>query len=78
MSIIVKDGTETIYQSYSCCARGLDILNGAYHILGWVAKDRDEAELPYTMTWVKHHDERGEQLKCPLGLSAVHTTVDCL
>lgn len=32
------------------------MLNGAYHILDLAPKSRDEANLPFTMSWVRHHD----------------------
>jgi predicted dithiol-disulfide oxidoreductase (DUF899 family) len=56
VSVFVKDAVGAIYHSYSCYSRGLDMLNGAYHLLDLVPKGRDEAALPYTMSWVKHHD----------------------
>ena len=45
-----------IYHTYSTYARGLDMLNGAYHLLDLTAKGRDEQELPWPMAWVKRHD----------------------
>ena len=45
-----------IYHTYSTYGRGLDVLNGAYHLLDITAKGRDEAELPWSMAWVKRHD----------------------
>jgi len=29
---------------------------GTYRLLDLVAKGRDEAGLPYTMAWLRHHD----------------------
>lgn len=55
-SVFVRDG-EDILHTYSTYTRGLDILNGTYHWLDLTPKGRDEAELPYTMAWVKRHDE---------------------
>jgi predicted dithiol-disulfide oxidoreductase (DUF899 family) len=49
-----EDGT--IYRTYSTYARGLDLLNGTYHLLDITSKGRDEAELPWPMAWVKRHD----------------------
>ena len=49
------DGGE-IYHTYSTYARGLDMLNGAYHLLDLTSKGRDEQELPWPMAWVKRHD----------------------
>jgi predicted dithiol-disulfide oxidoreductase (DUF899 family) len=45
-----------IYHTYSTYARGLDVLNGTYHLLDITSKGRDEAELPWPMAWVKRHD----------------------
>lgn len=45
-----------IYHTYSTYARGLDMLNGAYHLLDLTSKGRDEQELPWPMAWLKRHD----------------------
>lgn len=55
-SVFYKDGTGAIFHTYSSYARGLDMLVGAYNYLDLVPKGRDEAELPWTMAWVRHHD----------------------
>jgi predicted dithiol-disulfide oxidoreductase (DUF899 family) len=59
-SVFYKDGTGDIFHTYSSYARGLDILVGAYNYLDLVPKGRDEAELPWTMAWVRHHDKYGD------------------
>ena len=59
LSVFYKDRDGTIYHTYSCYARGLDALNSAYQLLDLAPKGRDEAELPYTMSWVRLHDEYG-------------------
>lgn len=46
-----------IYRTYSTYARGLDLLNGTYHLLDITSKGRDEAGLPFTMAWLKRHDK---------------------
>jgi predicted dithiol-disulfide oxidoreductase (DUF899 family) len=49
-----------IFHTYSTYARGLDMLNTAYHYLDLAPKGRDEAGLPFPMAWVKHriaHDD---------------------
>ena len=56
-SVFYKDGSGDIFHSYSSYARGLDMLVGAYNYLDLVPKGRDEAELPWTMAWVRHHDK---------------------
>ena len=50
-----EDGA--IYRTYSTYSRGLDLLNGAYHLLDITSKGRDEAELSFPMAWVKRHDK---------------------
>ena len=55
-SVFFKDDSGGIFHTYSCYARGLDMLNGAYHYLDLVPKGRDEADLPYGMAWLRRHD----------------------
>lgn len=57
ISVFYRDETGTVFHTYSCYARGLDMLNGAYHLLDLLPKGRDEADLPYPMAWVRRHDE---------------------
>jgi predicted dithiol-disulfide oxidoreductase (DUF899 family) len=56
LSVFAKEGGD-IFRTYSTYARGLDVINGAYQILDLVPKGRDEAGLPWTMAWLKRHDE---------------------
>jgi predicted dithiol-disulfide oxidoreductase (DUF899 family) len=56
ISVFSKDDAGAIHHTYSCYARGLDMLNGAYHYLDLLPKGRDEQQLPYHMDWVKLHD----------------------
>jgi predicted dithiol-disulfide oxidoreductase (DUF899 family) len=56
-SVFVRGDDGAIYRSYSCYARGLDMLNGAYHHLDLLPKGRDEQGLPYPMAWVRRHDK---------------------
>lgn len=46
-----------VFHTYSAYARGLDILVGAYNFLDLAPKGRDEDGLPWTMAWVRRHDE---------------------
>jgi len=46
-----------VYRTYSTYARGVDMLNGAYHLLDLTSKGRDEAGLPFSMGWVKRRDQ---------------------
>jgi len=57
ISIFYKDEQGNIYHTYSCYARGLDMLNCAYHYLDLLPKGRDEEGLSYGMEWVRHHDK---------------------
>ena len=56
LSVFHRDADGVVYHTYSCYARGLDMLNGAYHLLDLVPKGRDEAGQAYTMEWLRHHD----------------------
>ncbi len=55
-SVFYKDASGDIFHTYSCYARGLDLLIGAYNWLDLVPKGRDEDALSHTMSWVRHHD----------------------
>jgi predicted dithiol-disulfide oxidoreductase (DUF899 family) len=55
-SVFYRDAEGAIFHTYSTYARGLDLLIGAYNFLDLVPKGRDEAGLPHTMAWVRHHD----------------------
>jgi predicted dithiol-disulfide oxidoreductase (DUF899 family) len=56
-SVFCKAEDGVIYHTYSTYSRGLDMLNGAYHILDLVPKGRDEAALTRPMAWVRLHDQ---------------------
>ena len=53
ISAFFRDGNQ-IYHSYSTYARGLDMLNAAYHYLDITPKGRDEEGLAYPQQWVRH------------------------
>jgi predicted dithiol-disulfide oxidoreductase (DUF899 family) len=57
ISVFYKDSDESIFHTYSCYSRGLDMLNGAYHMMDLLPKGRDEAGLQFTMSWLRRHDE---------------------
>lgn len=59
LSVFVKDESGGLYHSYSTYARGLDMLNVAYHYLDIVPKGRDEASFSHAMSWVRLRDEYG-------------------
>jgi len=56
ISVFYKDDDGAIYHTYSTYARGLDMVNGAYHVLDLVPKGRDETGLSYSMEWLRRHD----------------------
>jgi predicted dithiol-disulfide oxidoreductase (DUF899 family) len=59
VSVFFKDESGSIFHTYSCYARGLDMLNTGYHYLDLVPKGLDEAGLPYTAAWMNYHDLYG-------------------
>jgi predicted dithiol-disulfide oxidoreductase (DUF899 family) len=56
-SAFVKGEDGEIYHAYSTYGRGQDIINGVYNMLDMTPKGRDEGGLPFTMHWVRYHDE---------------------
>ena len=64
-SVFYKDASGAVFHTYSAYARGLDILVGTYNWLDLTPKGRDEAELPWTMAWVRRHDEYGDDEQQP-------------
>lgn len=56
VSVFAKDDHGAVYHTYSCYARGLDALNGAYQLLDLVPNGRGETGLPYPMSWLRLHD----------------------
>jgi len=54
ISVFCKDSNGTVFHTYSCYARGLDMMNAAYHYLDLVPKGRDETDDP--QAWVRHRD----------------------
>lgn len=58
-SVFVRDETGAVFHTYSCYARGLDVLNGAYHYIDLTPKGRDEDGLRFSQEWVRLHDSYG-------------------
>ena len=56
-SAFYKDDDGTVFHTYSCFSRGLDILNGAYHYMDIAPKGRDEESLPWSMAWLRRRDQ---------------------
>ena len=59
ISVFCKNAQGEVHHSYSCYSRGLDMLNGAYHLMDLAPKGRDEDELSHHMAWVRRHDQYG-------------------
>jgi predicted dithiol-disulfide oxidoreductase (DUF899 family) len=58
VSVFFKDPSGQVFRTYSAYARGIDMLNAAYHYLDIVPKGRDEGTRgPF---WVRRHDEYGK------------------
>ncbi|MGH2344377.1 MAG: DUF899 domain-containing protein [Chloroflexota bacterium] len=55
VSVFAKDAEGRIFHTYSTYARGLDMVNVAYHYLDLVPKGRDEGE--HGANWIRRHDE---------------------
>ena len=56
ISVFYRDEAGTIFRTYSCFARGLDMMNAAYQYLDLTPLGRQEEGLPYPMDWVRLHD----------------------
>ena len=56
ISVFYKDANGAVYHTYSCYARGLDMMNVAYQYLDLVPKGRDEEGLSFSMAWVRYRD----------------------
>ena len=56
ISAFYQDEPGVVFHTYSTYARGCETMMGTYRLLDLVAKGRDEAGLPYTMAWLRHHD----------------------
>jgi predicted dithiol-disulfide oxidoreductase (DUF899 family) len=61
VSVFYKDAAGRIFHTYSAYARGIDMLNVAYHYLDLVPKGRDEAGHEFPQFWVRRHNEYGKQ-----------------
>ena len=55
ISVFYKDKSGAIFHTYSCYARGLDMMNTAYHYIDLTPKGRDEGE--GIMAWLRRNDE---------------------
>jgi predicted dithiol-disulfide oxidoreductase (DUF899 family) len=55
LSVFYRNAAGAVFHTYSCYARGIDMLNGAYNFLDLVPKGRDE-DPDSPQSWVRHHD----------------------
>jgi predicted dithiol-disulfide oxidoreductase (DUF899 family) len=58
ISVFLKDDDGRIFHTYSTYARGLDMLNVAYHYMDLVPKGRNEGD--GVMAWLRRRDEYSE------------------
>jgi predicted dithiol-disulfide oxidoreductase (DUF899 family) len=56
ISVFYKNANGDVFHTYSSYARGTETLVGTYNYLDLVPKGRDEDDLAFTMSWVRHHD----------------------
>ena len=57
VSVFYKETADHVFHTYSAYARGIDVLNVAYHYLDLVPKGRDEDGHEFAQFWVRRHDE---------------------
>lgn len=57
ISVFYRDDTGAVFHTYSTFARGLDMMNAAYHYLDLTPLGRHEEGLPYPMDWVRLRDQ---------------------
>ena len=56
ISVFYKDENGAVFHTYSCYARGIDMMNATYQYLDLVPKGRDEQGLEDPQAWVRYHD----------------------
>jgi predicted dithiol-disulfide oxidoreductase (DUF899 family) len=56
ISVFYQDKDGNIFHTYSAYARGTESTINTYNYLDYVPKGRDEDSLPFTMSWLRHHD----------------------
>ena len=60
ISVFYRDASGAIFHTYSCYARGLDMMNAAYQYLDLVPMGRNEADQrPGPQAWVRLRDSYG-------------------
>jgi predicted dithiol-disulfide oxidoreductase (DUF899 family) len=68
-SVFYKDASGKIFHTYSCYARGIDLMNTAYNYLDLTPKGRDENGRP--QYWVRRHDEYSKNVPVDRNLVAI-------
>ena len=63
ISVFYRDEAGDIFHTYSTYARGLDMMNAAYHYLDLTPLGRHEEGLPYPMDWVRLRDQYQPEAK---------------
>jgi len=56
ISVFYKDKSGSVFHTYSCYARGIDMMNATYQYLDLVPKGRGEAGHEDPQDWVRYHD----------------------
>jgi len=62
VSTFIRNARGEIFHTYSCFARGIDMMNTAYQYLDLVPKGRDE-DPEMTQSWVTYHDRYGSRAR---------------
>ena len=57
MSVFRKEADGRIFPTYSTYERGVERLMTTYGLLDLMPKGRDEDGLPFTMAWLRYHDQ---------------------
>ena len=57
ISVFYRDQAGSVFHTYSCFARGLDMMNAAYHYLDLTPLGRHEQGLSYPMAWLRLRDQ---------------------
>lgn len=58
-SVFAKDEADEVFHTYSCYARGSELLLGAFNFLDLTPKGRNETGI---MSWVRLHDEYDDRV----------------
>jgi predicted dithiol-disulfide oxidoreductase (DUF899 family) len=56
ISVFYQDESGAVFHTYSCYARGIDMMNATYQYLDLVPKGRDEEGQENPQYWVRYHD----------------------